>query len=252
MGAGQSAHRKQRKLCGCAGMMAQPILCKGEKAVAWVFMDLEMKPVDKQYRRQWDICRQEVIEFGAVKLGEDLSETDSFRKLVKPVYGDIPPRYQRLTGISNDMVAGAPPFETVLAEFAAWCEDAETVYAWSGSDLDQLRGEVRMKELSFPLEDLIGKWADFQKNFTRAVGLKRELSLEQAVNIANVDFAGHKHDALWDARNTAELFRIYRDEERFQAVIGPLREAVNPGKQTSFTLADALGDALKGLKLSDE
>ncbi len=47
--------------------------------MAWVFMDLEMKPVDRQFRRQWDICRQEVIEFGAVKLGEDLAEIDSFR-----------------------------------------------------------------------------------------------------------------------------------------------------------------------------
>ena len=220
--------------------------------MAWVFMDLEMKPVDKQYRRQWDICRQEVIEFGAVKLGEDLSEIDSFRQLVKPAFGEIPPRYTRLTGISNDMVADAPDFAAALADFAAWCAEAETVYAWSSSDLDQLRGEVKMKDIEFPLDQLAGKWADFQKIFTRAVGLKRELSLEQAVNIANISFEGQQHDALWDARNTAELFRIYRDESRFQAVIGPLRAAVNPQKQTSFTLADALGDALKGLKLSDE
>ena len=149
------------------------------------------------------------------------------------------------------MVTEAADFATVLAEFASWCGDAETVYAWSGSDLDQLRGEVKMKDIAFPLDDLAGKWADFQKIFTRAVGLKRELSLEQAVNIANIDFTGHQHDALWDARNTAELFRIYRDEGRFNAVIGPLREAVNPKKQTSFTLADALGDALKGLNLPE-
>ena len=220
--------------------------------MAWVFMDLEMKPVDKQFRRERDICRQEVIEFGAVKLGEDMTETDSFRALVKPALGEIPPRYAQLTGITNDMVAEAPVFETVLGQFAAWCEDAETVYAWSGSDLDQLRGEVKMKGIDFPLEALAGKWADFQKIFTRAVGLKRELSLEQAVNIANINFEGHQHDALWDARNTAELFRIYRDEGRFNAIIGPLREAVNPKKQTSFTLADALGDALKGLDLPEE
>ena len=219
--------------------------------MAWVFMDLEMKPVDKQFRRERDICRQEVIEFGAVKLGEDMTETDSFRALVKPALGEIPPRYAQLTGITNDMVAEAPNFETVLGRFAAWCEDAETVYAWSGSDLDQLRGEVKMKGMDFPLETLAGKWADFQKIFTRAVGLKRELSLEQAVNIADINFEGHQHDALWDARNTAELYRIYRDEGRFNAVIGPLREAVNPKKQTSFTLADALGDALKGLDLPE-
>ncbi len=220
--------------------------------MAWVFMDLEMKPVDKQYRRERDICRQEVIEFGAVKLGEDLAEVDSFRRLVKPVFGEIPPRYANLTGITNDMVADAPGFAAVLGDFAAWCDDAETVYAWSSSDLDQLRGEVKMKGIDFPLDRLSGKWADFQKIFTRAVGLKRELSLETAVNIANISFEGHQHDALWDARNTAELFRIYRDEARFGAVIGPLREAVNPQKQTSFTLADALGDALKGLHLTEE
>lgn len=109
-----------------------------------------------------------------------------------------------------------------------------------------------MKELDFPLDRLADKWADFQKIFTQAVGLKRELSLEQAVNIANIDFTGHQHDALWDARNTAELFRIYQDEGRFNAVIGPLREAVNPKKQTSFTLSDALGDALKNLNLPEE
>ena len=84
--------------------------------MAWVFMDLEMKPVDKQFRRQWDLCRQEVIEFGAVKLGEDLREVDSFRALVKPAYGEIPPRYARLTGITNDMVADAAGFETVLKD----------------------------------------------------------------------------------------------------------------------------------------
>ncbi len=220
--------------------------------MAWVFMDLEMKPVDKQFRRERYICRQEVIEFGAVKLGEDLAEIASFRQLVKPVYGEIPPRYAQLTGIANHMVADAPNFETALNAFAAWCEDADTIYAWSGSDLEQLRGEVKMKAIDFSLDRLADKWADFQKIFTQAVGLKRELSLEQAVNIANINFEGHQHDALWDARNTAELFRIYRDEKRFNAVIGPLREAVNPKKQTSFTLADALGDALKKLNLSEE
>jgi inhibitor of KinA sporulation pathway (predicted exonuclease) len=220
--------------------------------MAWVFMDLEMKPVDKQFRRERDICRQEVIEFGAVKLGEDMTETDSFRALVKPALGEIPPRYAQLTGITNDMVADAPDFETALNSFAAWCADAETVYAWSGSDLDQLRGEVKMKGVDFPMDRLAGKWADFQKIFTRAVGLRRELSLEQAVNIADINFEGHQHDALWDARNTAELYRIYRDETRFNAVIGPLRAAVNPKKPASFTLADALGDALKKLNLPEE
>ena len=219
--------------------------------MAWVFMDLEMKPVGRDFVKEWTLCRQEVIEFGAVKLGEDLKEVDSFRRLVKPAFGPIPPRYEQLTGIGNGDVESAPGFAEVLEDFAAWCADAHTVYAWSGSDLEQLCGEVKQKELAFDMEPLKSKWADFQKIFTRAVGLRRELSLEQAVNICNITFEGHQHDALWDARNTAELFRIYRDEGRFSSVLGPLRELVNPQKKPTFTLADALGDALKNLQLEE-
>ena len=60
--------------------------------MAWVFMDLEMKPVDRQFRKQWDVCRQEVIEFGAVKLGEDLAEIDS---LMTEYLGENANRFKR-------------------------------------------------------------------------------------------------------------------------------------------------------------
>lgn len=34
------------------------------------------------------------------------------------------------------------------------------------------------------------------------------------VNYAGITFEGHMHDALCDAKNTAELFAIVRDKER--------------------------------------
>lgn len=219
--------------------------------MALVFMDLEMKPVDTAYRRERDICRQEVIQFGAVKLGEDLREIDCFRQAVRPAFGAIPPRYEQLTGITNESVAKAPDFASALLCFAQWCEQAERIYAWSANDWTQLKKEAKQKGLAFDFAPLAEKWMDFQRIFTDALGLSRELSLEQAVNIADLPFVGHQHDALWDARNTAELYRIYGNEAKFAAVLAPVRAQVNAPRVTSFSLADALGEALKGLPLSE-
>ena len=36
--------------------------------------------------------------------------------------------------------------------------------------------------------------------------------MEKALNYVGIEYKGHMHDALCDARNTAELFRIARDE----------------------------------------
>lgn len=213
-----------------------------------VFVDLEMKPVSKLFPAQKRICRQETIEFGAVKLNGALEETAEFRMLVKPVFGEIPPRYEQLTGITNEAVQSAPSFEEALAAFESWCSDAESVYAWSPSDLEQLQGEKRMKKLTYSLEALEKRWVDFQRIFTEAVGLHRELSLEQAVNIADISFTGKMHDALWDARNTAELFRIYSDKERFEKVLTPLKKQVNNEEPATFSLAAALAAALEKQK----
>ncbi len=40
-----------------------------------------------------------------------------------------------------------------------------------------------------------------------------QVSLDLALLYADVAFEGHRHDALWDSRNTAELLRRTREEE---------------------------------------
>jgi len=80
-------------------------------------------------------------------------------------------------------------------------------------------------------------WFDFQKEYTEKLGLERIISLEKALNYANISFEGHMHDALCDAKNTAELFAIVRNEERCNVVLKTVIEAFQPK-----TVSGSLGD----------
>ncbi len=60
------------------------------------------------------------------------------------------------------------------------------------------------------------------------LGLERQLSLKMALDMAGVDFSGREHDALDDARNTAELLQIFRDEELFDKTLRKIKEYMEP------------------------
>ena len=49
-----------------------------------------------------------------------------------------------------------------------------------------------------------------------------------ALDMAGVDFSGREHDALDDARNTAELLQIFRDEELFNKTLRKIKEYMEP------------------------
>ena len=57
--------------------------------------------------------------------------------------------------------------------------------------------------------------------------------------IAGIEFEGHMHDALCDAKNTAEFFAIVRNEERCNVVLKTVMDALKT-KNVSSTLGDIL------------
>ena len=208
----------------------------------YIVVDFEMNPVDGKYREERKICRSEIIEIGAVIMDESFMVLGEFKTLVKPEYNDcIQKKYETLTGITTQMVYGAPTFAAAYEMFVNWAEsygDDYEVYAWSDTDYHQLTSEMQLKhyendEMMRPLDS----WFDFQKEFKEKLGLERIPSLEKALNYAGIDFTGHMHDALCDAKNTAELFAIVRNDERCKVVLGAVMEAFKPKKITS-----SLGD----------
>lgn len=208
----------------------------------YIIVDFEMNPVAGEYKEEKKICRSEIIEIGAVVMDESFMVLGEFKTLVKPQYNvSIYKRYETLTGITTQMVDGAPTFATAYEMFVNWCEsygnDYE-VYAWSENDYNQLTAEMRLKKYEKadkmrPLK----RWFDFQKEYTEKIGLERIISLEKALNYAGIEFEGHMHDALCDAKNTAELFAIVRNEERCNEVLQKVMDVLKPKEMSS-----ALGD----------
>ena len=208
----------------------------------YVIIDLEMNPVANEYKAERKISRNEIIEIGTVIMDESFLVLGEFKTLVKPQYNDvIYKKYETLTGITTQMVSFAPTFVTAYEMFVNWCEsygnDYE-VYAWSENDYKQIVAEMMLKEYS--REEMmtpLGRWFDFQKEYTEKLGLERIMSLEKALDYAGMEFEGRMHDALWDAKNTAELLAIVRNEERCNAMLKTVMELLRP-KNNGGTLGD--------------
>lgn len=210
----------------------------------YIIVDFEMNPVAGEYKEERQISRLEIIEIGAVIMDESFLVLGEFKTLVKPQFNDsIYKKYETLTGITTQMVCGAPTFATAYEMFVNWCEsygNEYEVYAWSENDYSQLVAEMALKnynrtEMMRPLDN----WFDFQKEYTEKLGLERIMSLEKALDYAGIAFEGHMHDALCDAKNTAELFAIVRNEERCNIVLKAVMEALRP-KNVCNTLGDMI------------
>ncbi len=199
-----------------------------------IVVDLEMNNI-RQKSEARRICTNETIEIGAVMLDENLHEISAFRTYVKPEYNDgIVRKISRLTGITDEMVAGAPRFNEALRMFTNWClgtGDEVTIYAWSENDYNQISKEMMLKEYQMTDAEKIllsDPWSDFQEEFDAHLGFENRLSLKMALDMAGIEFEGREHDALDDARNTAELLQIFMDEDLFDKTLRKIKEVMEP------------------------
>lgn len=204
-----------------------------------IVVDLEMNPIAKQYKEQRAGCLSEIIEIGAVILDEDFQEIGSFMTYVKPQYNErIEPKIVKLTGITTELVHDAPSFEEAFQMFVSFCNSIKgevEICQWSDSDRRQIEKEMLLKgyEMNEYEKGLMECWVDFQREFDQQLGLERQVSLKNALTYAGLDFEGRQHDALFDARNTAELLTIARVEEKRQVTLDKIAEILKPTQLTS-------------------
>ncbi len=216
---------------------------RGRHCMKYVFVDFEMNLIDSEHGQEKKICKSEIIEIGAVKLDDNYDEIDSFKSYVKPAYGTMASRIIKLTGITDEMLKDAPAYDKAIGMFIEWCADADVIYAWSENDLRQFRKESRLKSYTHPdMDGVIAKWKDFQKEYARMIGTSRRISLSDAVFYLGENFQGAEHDALWDARNTAEVFKLSKDEENFFKIMAPVMDVYKPKKKLTYSLSDAFGN----------
>jgi DNA polymerase-3 subunit epsilon len=162
-----------------------------------------------------------ITEFGAVKVrgGQPLGE---FQTLVNPM-ANIPPLIAVLTGITNQMVAGAPPLAQVLPSFLSFAADAVLVAHNAAFDAGFLRRACEQHGYPVP------RWTVLD-----TVALARQILLRDEVpNCKLATLARHfhsattpNHRALQDARATVDVLH------------GLLERVGNLGVQTIEDLAE--------------
>lgn len=208
-----------------------------------IFLDFEMNQIPKTARPEGSVMHSEIVEIGAVKLDEDYQQIDRFTCYVRPERAPICKKCTELTGITDETVKNAKELKDALEDFTAWIGEGEVrIYSWSSSDLRQLKTECREKGI-YPdgLERPFRRWMDFQKIYTRLMGLSRrsKLSLKNAIGTIEEDFSGNQHSAADDAENSASLLTLVMTQpEKFASRTKIITETVNVKHPQKSTLGD--------------
>ncbi|MDN5725948.1 MAG: DEDD exonuclease domain-containing protein [Propionibacteriales bacterium] len=141
-----------------------------------------------------------ITEIGAVKVrgGEVLGE---FQTLVNP-RTTISPLVAVLTGITNQMVAGAPRLESVLGQFLTFCGDAVVVAHNAGFDVGFLKRACADHDQQWPRPTIVDTVA-----LARTVLLRDEVPNCKLGTLARHFGATTtpNHRALADARATVDV-----------------------------------------------
>lgn len=212
----------------------------------YVVVDLEMNPVDREYREVRRKLREEVIEIGAVRLDSAFQQESEFQCYVKPEYGPIKKHITALTSITQAMVDGQKHYADCFRDFIHWVGEEETrIYSWSMSDIKQLRNECRFKLPDFDVNWLNERWVDLQQEFDERLGLHNSLALKHALGAMDHKFEGTQHTALADAINTSAILALMQDDKKFKETMKPVLDVLQPKDTLATSIGDLCPDLLK-------
>ncbi len=168
----------------------------------------------------------EIIEFGAVRLDENMTITDRFSILVKPdITKHIAPMVQKLTSITDEELQKGVPFTYALSKFKKFMNDA-VLMSWSTSDIKTLEANC---EYYFKSERItfLKYYVDLQSYCHDMLGLTEDdsLSLISAAEQLNINTYGiNHHRAIEDCMLAAEcLKKLYLR----QAILCYIKKADN-------------------------
>ncbi|MBQ7660722.1 MAG: exonuclease domain-containing protein [Clostridia bacterium] len=144
----------------------------------------------------------EIMQIGAVKLGEDGALGDRFSMCVRPrFYPRLNRRVRELTGITKEELRAAPEFPAVAKAFFDFCGENPVFLSWGYDDIPILRQnltawgmDTAVCEVAYNLQTIFNAQTD---------GGKGQRSLAFAMETFGIPQTLEAHDALGDAYHTA-------------------------------------------------
>lgn len=186
---------------------------------------------------KWD----RIIEIGALKVRGG-KVVDTFSQLINPGV-NISPFITRLTGITNDMLAGNPAIEHVLPEFVEFTGD------------DYLLGHNIMFDYGFLKQNAINMNIQFEKSGMDTLKIARKTlrglesrGLEYLCSYYGIQDDNH-HRAFNDAAVTSKLYMILMEQfgGEMPGLFEPFQFTYTVKKMQPITLRQKkyLGDLMK-------
>lgn len=194
---------------------------------SWTFLDLETTGASARGDR--------ITEVGLIRV-EDGVEVDEWSQLLNPGRS-IPPQIVRLTGITNQMVAGAPRFADIAAQLLERLGESVMVAHNARFDFGFLKSEFARLGITFSAKTLC------------TVRLSRALFPEQPRHNLDTLIERHglagidRHRALGDTRAICTLFHKWQSD----IDAGTFDEAINRLLQRPSLPAHLDPDALRDL-----
>ena len=151
----------------------------------------------------------EIIEIGAVVIGDDYEIVEEIQRFVRPVRNPILSEFcKNLTSIKQSDVDLAETFPDVLRNFQAEVERVsgqrlrDLVFcSWGDYDKNQLMRDCQYHRLNYPF----GRHRNVKKEFARNHRIKPG-GIPAALKILGIQFEGSHHRGIDDARNIARIF----------------------------------------------
>ncbi len=172
----------------------------------YVIFDLEWNGA---YCGELDCYINEIIEFGALKLNENLQIIDEFQTLVRPTIGRrLTSPVRTLTSLTYEDLKRGLPFPYSMKKFSTFCKGS-VLMSWSTSDITALAENIRYYngKTSF---GFMTKYCDLQQYCHDMLGLtdSNALGLRTAAGLLGIDADDiPKHRAVGDSYVSAMCLR---------------------------------------------
>lgn len=169
-------------------------------------------------------CPFEIIQIGAVKLDSDFNLTDSFNVYIKPqIYKKLHPYVEKITGITLKTLDSGTNFISAYKDFLSFIGDKESVLCtWGIDDIKSM-----YKNIIFYNQDLnciTDKYINVQKYASDF--LKTEngsaIGLKNAADLLDIHLNEQFHNALSDAKYTAEVFKAVMPSDFKPNIFDPM------------------------------
>jgi inhibitor of KinA sporulation pathway (predicted exonuclease) len=155
--------------------------------------------------REEQSLKNEIIQFGIVEV--DLVNRCISREMsyfVKPKKNKILSSFcTELTGITQEQVDSAHDLTKISKEIRTFFNPGRVAWGAWGDDYNLIKRDCLEKNAVNPFNEC---YYDLQQLYAIKTAAKQRTTVANAMNQYGLTFEGSAHNALVDARNTAQLF----------------------------------------------